>query len=104
VNRDYVGHMRWKVALAFDFVAKLATVRSLSESAAAWQQWTNRRIEVLTQDGSRLFADIEELVNTGACMLVIGWAELARTSREASDPIEHPELSSEGHASLVKRI
>jgi hypothetical protein len=30
--------------------------RSLSESAAAWQQWTNRRIEVVTQDGSRLFA------------------------------------------------
>jgi hypothetical protein len=58
--------------MASEFVTKLAAARSFPETATVCQEWTNRRIELLAQDGQRLFADTKKMMEAGARVLANG--------------------------------
>ena len=73
-NQKWLARMQSEATMASEFATKLAASRSFPETAAACQEWTNRRIELLAQDGQRLFADTKKIMEAGARMLGNGWA------------------------------
>ncbi len=72
VNQDWLAHMQSEAGMASEFASKLAAARSMPEAAAAYQQWASRRIELLAEDGKRLFADTQKLTEIVARAFVNG--------------------------------
>lgn len=73
VNRSWFDHMQSEAALASEFANKLAAARTIPQTASAYQEWANRRIELLAQDGRNLLADTEKFMETGARVFSNGW-------------------------------
>ena len=72
MNRDWFARMQSEAVMASEFATKLAAARSFPETATVCQEWTNRRIELLAQDGQRLFADTKKIMEAGARVLANG--------------------------------
>jgi Phasin protein len=73
VNRNWFEHMQSEAAIASEFANKLTAARSIPDVATVWQEWANRRMELLTQDGRHLLADTEKFIETGARVFGNGW-------------------------------
>ena len=71
-NQKWLARMQSEAVMASEFVTKLAAARSFPETATVCQEWTNRRIELLAQDGQRLFADTKKMMEAGARVLANG--------------------------------
>ena len=71
-NQKWLARMQSEAAMASEFATKLAAARSFPETATVCQEWTNRRIELLAQDGQRLFADTKKMMEAGARVLANG--------------------------------
>jgi hypothetical protein len=73
VNRNCVEHMQSEAAIASEFGGRLASARSMPDVVAAWQEWTNRRMELLAQDGRQVLKETENLMEAGARVFANGW-------------------------------
>jgi Phasin protein len=73
VNQNWFNHMQSETAIASEFANKLTAARSLPDVATAWQEWANRRMELLAQDGRHLLADAEKFLETGTRVFGNGW-------------------------------
>jgi hypothetical protein len=73
VNRNWLEHMQSETTIASEFANKLSAARSLPDVATAWQEWANRHMELLAQDGRHLLADTEKFMETGARVFGNGW-------------------------------
>ena len=73
-NQKWFARMQSEAAMASEFATKLAAARSIPETATIYQEWANRRIELLSQDGRCLFTDTKKMMEAGARMLGNGWA------------------------------
>jgi Phasin protein len=75
VNRNWLEHLQSEAALASECANKITSARSIPQTASAYQDWANRRMELFAQDGRKLLAETEEFLETGARMLADGWAK-----------------------------
>jgi len=72
INRNWVEHMQSEAAMASEFGGRLASAHSMPDVVAAWQEWTNRRMELLAQDGRQVVKETENLMAAGARVLANG--------------------------------
>ena len=73
VNRNWFEHVQSEAVMASEFGGKLAGARSMPDLVAAWQEWTNRRMELLAQDSRQVLNGTEKLVEAGARAFTNGW-------------------------------
>ncbi len=73
VNRGFVNHVQSELALTSEYVSKLSRARSLPQTAATCQEWANRRIELMAEDGRRFLADTEKFLERNAHSLANGF-------------------------------
>jgi Phasin protein len=66
MNRAWLAGAQSEMTLAFEFVHKLATARTIPDAAAACQECMNRQMEMFAENGRRMFADSENLMRAGA--------------------------------------
>ena len=69
----WVKHMQMEADLASEFSAKLATARSIPETATSLQEWAQRRTELFAQDSQRLMHDGQKFMELGQRLLSMGW-------------------------------
>jgi uncharacterized protein with PIN domain len=60
--------------LASEFVTKLTAARSVPETATACQECMDKRMEMLAEDGRRLFDDSQKFLHLGTQILMNGSA------------------------------
>jgi hypothetical protein len=77
VNRNWLAHMRSEAALASQFATKLTATRSIPESASVCQEWTNRRMELFTEDSKRFLAETQRLMELSLRALSNSWKAAA---------------------------
>ena len=77
-NQKCLEHMQSEATLASEFVAKLAASHSASDTAAACQDYGKRRMELLTEDGQRLMADSQKLMEKTARLFSNGFTTNGR--------------------------
>jgi len=70
LNREWLARAQSEASLACDFVSKLGSINA----AAAYQDWINRRGEMLAQDARALLAGGEKLAGAYARFFVSGSA------------------------------
>jgi hypothetical protein len=77
VNQNWLAHMRSEAALATQFATKLTATRSIPERATLCQEWTNRRMELFTEDSKRFLAETQKLMESSLRALASGWPAAA---------------------------
>jgi hypothetical protein len=74
MNRDWLACAESEAALVSDFISKLTAARSPADTATACQEWMDRQMNLLAQDGRRLFADSQKFMQVGVRFLSNGSA------------------------------
>lgn len=72
MNRQWFGRWQSEVNVASEFASKLRTVRSIPDAAMVCQEWMSRRFDMMTDDGERLFADIQKFIEAGSRLMANG--------------------------------
>jgi hypothetical protein len=71
-NQAWFTRAKSETSLASELVAKLASARSVPETASACQECIGKRLEMLADDGRRFFADSQKFLQFGARFLMNG--------------------------------
>jgi hypothetical protein len=74
INQAWFDRARSAATINSELIAKLTAARTVPETADAYQQCMGKRIEMLVEDGRRLFADSQKIVNLGTKFLANGSA------------------------------
>ncbi|MGD9922604.1 MAG: phasin family protein [Pseudorhodoplanes sp.] len=61
-NADWLARMETEREFASDLAGKLSSARTLPDAAKAYQEWMARRIETMTKDSQKFFADGQKFV------------------------------------------
>jgi hypothetical protein len=72
MNRDWFARARSEANLASELTNKLASCRSIPETASVWQEWVDQHSKILVEDGRRLFATSQKYVQASARLLSNG--------------------------------
>jgi hypothetical protein len=71
-NRNWFARMQAEASIASEFTNKVAAARSVADYASAYQEWLDRHLKLLAEDGPRLFSDTQKLIETGARIFARG--------------------------------
>jgi hypothetical protein len=63
-NADWLARMERERELASELAANLSAAKSLPDAAKAYQDWMGRRMETITKDSQKFFADSQKLVTS----------------------------------------
>ncbi len=66
--------MQAEASIASEFTNKVTAARSVADYASAYQEWLDRHLKLLADDGPRLFSDTQKLIETGARIFARGSA------------------------------
>lgn len=72
INQYWLERAKSEAELATDLAAKLTHARSAPETATAYQEWATRRMQLVLEDGQRLFADSVKLMERSARLFSSG--------------------------------
>ena len=72
MNRQWFGRWQSEVNAASEFASKLRTVRLIPDAAMVCQEWMSRRFDMMTDDGERLFADIQKFMEASSRLMANG--------------------------------
>lgn len=72
-GQNWLSRMQSQSAMVSELATKLAASRSVQEASAIYEDWTNREMALLMEDGKQLIADMEKLMATGGRTLGNGW-------------------------------
>lgn len=73
INNAWLARAQSEADLAAELTTKLVAARSLPDATAAWQEWANKRMSLLAEDGKRLVADGQKIAETGVRLCANGW-------------------------------
>jgi hypothetical protein len=73
MNRNWVMRAKSEADLASEFMTKLTAAHSIPEAAKVYQEWLTREMNMLAEDGRRLFTESQKLTETTTRLLTSGW-------------------------------
>ena len=68
-NKRWLDRLQSEANIASDFASTLATAHSIPDVMSACQEWSNRRLVMMAEDGKHLFADAQKFMETSARLL-----------------------------------
>jgi hypothetical protein len=74
MNDAWLARVQSEAELGSELTNKLLAARSLPDAAAAWQEWATRRMNLLAEDGRRIVADGQKVVEASARLWSNGWS------------------------------
>ena len=78
-NRQWLDRVQAEANLASEFISKLTAVHSIPDAMAAYQQWGNRRLELLAEDTKHLMENAQKFMQTSARLLANGQQSKGRS-------------------------
>jgi phasin protein len=70
INHDIFNRARAEAELASEFVGKLSAARSMPDATTTYQEWANRELELLAEDGRHMFANGEKMMQVSRRLFV----------------------------------
>lgn len=61
-NRKWLDRMQNEASMAAEFANRLTAAKSLTETASLLQTWTQKHMEMVTEDARRVMSDTQELM------------------------------------------
>jgi hypothetical protein len=72
-RRQWVDRMQSEASMASEFASKLTAARSIPDAMTVYQDWANRRLEMMEDDRKHVLAECQKLAETGARLWSNGW-------------------------------
>ena len=72
INQAWFDRARSAATVHSELIAKLSAARTVPETADAYQQCMGKRMEMMVEDGRRLLADSQKIVDLGTKFLTNG--------------------------------
>ena len=72
INQAWFDRVRSAATINSELISKLTAARTVPETADAYQQCMGKRMELMVEDGRRLFADGQKIVNLSTKFLTNG--------------------------------
>ena len=72
-SQHCLDRLQSEANLVSELTSKLTAARSTTDTAAAYQEWVSRRMDLIAEDGKHLLADTQKIMHTGARLLSSGW-------------------------------
>lgn len=72
INQAWFDRARSAATINSELISKLTAARTVPETADAYQQCMGKRMELMVEDGRRLFADGQKIVNLSTKFLTNG--------------------------------
>jgi hypothetical protein len=72
INQAWFDRARSAATINSELIAKLTSARTMPETAEAYQQCVGKRMEMMVEDGRRLLADSQKIVNVSSKFLTNG--------------------------------
>jgi hypothetical protein len=72
-NQIWLDRVRSEAAIASEFTSKLAASHSISDTSAAYQEWTKQHMELFAEDGKRVMAGSQKFMAKAAQLFANGW-------------------------------
>lgn len=72
-NRNWLDHLQSEADLSAEFASKMTTVRSIPDAATVLLEWTNRHMEMATEDAKLVLTDTHKIMEIGVRLLPGGW-------------------------------
>jgi len=67
-NRKWFDRLQDEASITADFANRLTSVKSLTETASLFQNWTVKHMEMATEDARRVLSDTQEIMAASARM------------------------------------
>lgn len=72
-NREWLDRLQSEATLTSELASKLTAARSIPDAMTACQNWTNRRLEMMAEDGRHVLADSQKFMEVGTRLVFDGW-------------------------------
>jgi len=76
MSRRWADRVQSEANLASDFVAKVMAARSIPDALTACQEWTQQRLERMAEDGKRVLADAQKVMEAEGRFVSTGWPSI----------------------------
>ena len=73
-SRHWFDRAQAEVKMVSDLASKLTGAHSVPETVSAYQDWINRHVEMMADDGKHVLAGTQKIVQIGARLLSNSWA------------------------------
>jgi hypothetical protein len=73
-NRQCLARAQSEADLASDTAGKLMSARSIPETATAYREWLDRRINLIGKDSETVIAESQKILDIGGQHLAKGWS------------------------------
>jgi hypothetical protein len=71
-NRQWLDSVQAEANSASEFISKLTAAHSIPDAMSAYQQWGNRRLELLAENTKHLMENAQKFIQTSARLLANG--------------------------------
>jgi hypothetical protein len=88
LSREWMSYAEAERDLSADLLAKLTAARSIPESAKAYQEWLDRRMDMLADETRTMLDDARKLADVGARLFAI---DMAGKTPPSAQPTTAPE-------------
>lgn len=76
-NSKWLDRIQNEAAMTADFVNKLTSAKTMTETASLFQNWTVKHMEMATEDARRAISDAQDILAAGARL----WTNLGGNGR-----------------------
>jgi len=77
-NRVWINYLNEEAALISSFTSKVTATRSIPDATAAYQEWMNQHMDLLSKQTQKVLAETQEF--TKACTQIVGNGRGQRSS------------------------
>jgi hypothetical protein len=71
-NREWLNRVQSEASLTTEFASRLTMARTFPDAMTVCQEWSQRRLELMAEDGKHLLADTQKIMDAGRRMLTNG--------------------------------
>jgi hypothetical protein len=82
-NRQWFDRIQSEAKVASDCASKVMAARSIPDAMTAYQEWTNRQLEMTAEDARHFFADGQKFLEASTRLLSGGFTDNGRSGLSA---------------------
>ena len=72
ISQEWIDRAKLEADVTNDFTSKLVASKSVSDTAKAWGDWANYHSKLATEDGKRLVADGQKIMDASQRFFLSG--------------------------------
>jgi hypothetical protein len=74
-NKDWCARAKLEASVVSELATNMAAARTIPEAAGEYQEWMNKRMQMLADDGKKLIVDSQTFLSAPTGLLGKDWTD-----------------------------